>query len=115
MGIKKQNNDFLDDILPDIALENNIDANDLYRIFDMEEWLSLLADAAEEHFTDDELDAMIAFYSTPIGRSILEKMSGLMENLGTYSINFVGQKLDEFFAQKDAAYGSNNSGNSSPN
>ena len=46
---------------------------------DIHELESLLVSVYDKHLTDEEIDAMLEFYRTPVGRSIISKMPAVME------------------------------------
>lgn len=46
---------------------------------DVDELEDLIVPIYEKHFTDEELDAMLEFYQTPAGRSMLSKMPAVMQ------------------------------------
>lgn len=106
----------LDELLADVAQANSIDINELRQAVDVDEILCQVADEVEGFFTDDELDALIAFYATPIGQSILVKTPIFLENIYICGNNFIGQKLDKYFSQRNVAPNNqSSSGNSKPN
>lgn len=114
---EKQLEENLESFLAAIAQDNGVDVNDLKQTVNISGVVSDLADANEGYFTDDELDAFIAFFSSPLGTSILQKLSSFTEDVSHFASAMVEKKLNDFFAARMSVPPghSDNSGNSGLN
>jgi hypothetical protein len=72
---------------------------DLEKEMDAEELVQLIVPIYAAQFTEAELDAMIAFYGTPEGKSIIKKMPQVMVQSMTVGQQW-GQKAAERVFQK---------------
>ena len=70
-------------------LDEHIDRKALYA-----EWAKTAADV----YTIEEMDALISFYSTPVGRSILEKRLQLNQRIAVSLVEIVAKGIEK--AQK---------------
>ena len=67
------------DVLPpDFETKANKDMQDMLKEMPWEEMIQAMVPAYQKHFTKGDMDALIAFYSTPTGQKILHEMPGLM-------------------------------------
>lgn len=107
---RKQLEENLGEFLMMMAIDHDVDLDDLKQVVDVDKIVSDLADANEGYFTDDELDLLIS-------TSIIEKMSNFTENVGNLASVLVEKKLDDFLAARMSAppKPSGNSGNMGPN
>ena len=72
------------------VLDGHLDRNTLYA-----EWGRIAADI----FTIEEMDALISFYSSPVGRSILEKRLEMNRRMATSLAETVTKSIEK--AQKE--------------
>lgn len=106
----------LESSLNAVAIISGVDENVLKQSFIINELLSDLADTHEGYFTDEELDAFIAFFTSPLGASLLQKLSSFTESADSAAFALVEKKLDDFFeALNNSPTDPGNSGNLGPN
>ena len=63
---------------------------------DLEEMMNRIQAVYDKNFTDEELDGLIAFYSTPVGQSVLHKQTAIAEQTSATSGEWgekIGQQL----------------------
>jgi len=65
-------------------------------------WRDSVAAVYARHFTAEELDAMYAFYSSPVGRKSLELEAGLADEVDGRLETELVDKMDMFVEQVDA-------------
>lgn len=63
---------------PDYETKLNKMVQDMLKEMPWEEMMQAMVPAYQKHFTKGDMDALIAFYSTPTGQKILREMPGLM-------------------------------------
>jgi len=63
---------------PDYETKLNEMVQDMLKEMPWEEMMQAMVPAYQKHFTKGDMDALIAFYSTPTGQKILREMPGLM-------------------------------------
>jgi len=63
---------------PDYETKLNKMVQDMLKEMPWEEMMQAMVPAYQKHFTKGDMDALIAFYSTPTGQTILREMPGLM-------------------------------------
>lgn len=59
-----------------------------------------LVSVTQKYYTQQEVDALIAFYSTPIGKSIVKKQLPMMQELTNQTMNILQNPQFEQIAQK---------------
>jgi hypothetical protein len=70
-------------------------------VLTQEEWRQAAAEIYAEHFTPEELDAALRFYSSPVGAKILGLRSTLEQQMGAAVEAIVEQRLEEFIGLVD--------------
>ena len=55
---------------------------------------------AKDEFTQQEIDAMIAFYETPVGQSIMEKNSAFIKKLANIGASEADMKEIETISER---------------
>jgi hypothetical protein len=70
-------------------------------VLTQEEWRQAAAEIYAEHFTPEELDAALRFYSSPLGAKILGLRSTLEQQMGASVEAIVEQRLEEFIGLVD--------------
>jgi hypothetical protein len=67
------------DVLPpDYETKLNKLMHDMFKEMPWEEMIQAMVPAYQKHFTKGDMDALIAFYSTPTGQKVLHEMPALM-------------------------------------
>ena len=118
LEVEKQLNESLESFLDMAAQHTGADVGDLKRAVDTGSIMSELVDVHENYFTDEELDAFIAFFSVPPGDGILRKLPDLTERVNQIASSMAEKRLDDFFearANNPPPDNSGNSGNTGPN
>jgi len=64
---------------PDFETRMNRIMDDMLKSMPVDELLDLMVPVYQKHFTKADIDAMIAFYSTPTGEKILRDMPAIMQ------------------------------------
>jgi uncharacterized protein len=67
-----------DSLPPDFEERMNKAMNDMLREMPWDQILQAMVPAYQKHFTKGDMDALVAFYSTPTGQKVLREMPGLM-------------------------------------
>lgn len=64
----------------DIEYMRSLMKDILAETINIDEMLNDIIPVYQKHLTESEIDATIAFYSTPAGRSLLDKMPAMMQD-----------------------------------
>ena len=88
------------DVLPpDFEARMNNLMNDMLKNMPWDEIFKAMMPAYQKHFTKGDLDAMIAFYSTPTGQKVLRETPGLMIDTTAAIMPVVNQYLGKINAR----------------
>jgi hypothetical protein len=63
---------------PDAEMRVNKAVGDMYQDFPVDKFLQAMIPVYQKHFTKGDIDALIAFYSSPIGQKTLKELPGVM-------------------------------------
>jgi hypothetical protein len=67
-----------DNLPPDFEARMNKTMDDMMKDMPWQEMLDAMAPAYQKHFTKGDIDALIAFYSSPTGQKVLRETPSLM-------------------------------------
>jgi hypothetical protein len=68
----------LDKLPPDFETRMNKMTDDMLKTFPVDEMLDAMIPVYQKHWTKGDVDAMVAFYSTPTGQKILRELPATM-------------------------------------
>jgi len=84
------------DVLPpDYETKLNKMMQDMFKEMPWEEMMQAMVPAYQKHFTKGDMDALIAFYSTPTGQKVLHEMPGLMADSMQVVMPFMQQQIEK--------------------
>jgi hypothetical protein len=63
---------------PDAEARLNKMVGDMYSDFPTDKFMQAIVPVYQKHFTKSEIEALIAFYSSPAGQKMIKEMPGLM-------------------------------------
>ena len=67
-----------DKLPPDFESRMNREMDDFLKNFPFEEMIQAMVPVYQKHFTKDDINNFIAFYSTPTGQKLLQEMPAIM-------------------------------------
>jgi hypothetical protein len=68
----------IDKLPPDFETRMNKMTDDMLKTFPVDEMLEVMIPVYQKHWTKGDVDAMVAFYSTPTGQKILRELPATM-------------------------------------
>jgi uncharacterized protein len=84
------------DVLPpDFETRENKVMQDMLKEMPWEEMIQAMVPAYQKHFTKGDMDALIAFYSTPTGQKVLHEMPGLMADSMQAMMPFMQRHIEK--------------------
>jgi hypothetical protein len=81
-------------------------ADSLFEGWPIDEMLDAMVPIYQKHLTKEDLDAILAFYSSPVGQKLLREQPAMMQEgmqvggeIGRRRIGDVGKKMDDFISK----------------
>jgi hypothetical protein len=69
--------------------------DEMLKVISVDEMIAMMIPVYQKHFTSDDINAMANFYSSPIGRKVLQEMPSLMQEVMSGSMNMMKSKMPE--------------------
>jgi hypothetical protein len=81
-------------------------ADSLFRDMPVDEMIDAMVPIYQKHLTKEDLEGILAFYSSPLGQKLQREQPAMMQEgmqaggeIGRRSIGIMVQKMDEFVAR----------------
>jgi hypothetical protein len=94
-----------DTLPPDFEARENKSMDDMFKSFPWDEMLEAMVPVYQKHFTKGDIDAFVAFYSTPTGQKLLRELPAItaeaMQNMMPIirkNVDTMSQRLQEEIA-----------------
>jgi len=84
-----------DKLPPDFEARMNKMMDDMLKDMPWDEMLQAMAPAYQKHFTKGDMDALVAFYSSPTGQKVLREMPALMADSMETIMPIMRQHIDK--------------------
>lgn len=101
MKLKEQMSEFLNELLCEISAAESIAISELEKAIDVDEIFLELAKENKDVFTEEELDAQIAFFSSSVGKSIVQKVDSLA-SISDSALGHIENRINQFFTSRNA-------------
>jgi hypothetical protein len=114
----------IDKLPPDFETRMNKMTDDMLKTFPVDEMLEVMIPVYQKHWTKGDVDAMVAFYSTPTGQKILRELPATMaeamqamQPIMQKKMNGMMERVQQEVAQmvKESKFKSGQNSQSTPN
>jgi len=95
-GIKESIKRLVEYMLEEISQASGAPLDELEKQINTDDVVRAVADKDKDIFTEEELDAQIAFLGTPLGQSIIKKTDSVEDPVPAIA-DYVRAKLDQYF------------------
>lgn len=79
---------------------------DLVKNMPMDELIEAMIPAYQKHFTKGDIEAMNAFYSSPVGQKVLEQLPAVIQEGSQAAMPLMSRYLEEWKTRVDEEFGS---------
>lgn len=102
MGMKEWYQNFMKNMLRMMGKREE-DVNNALEYADYDSIIADFAEKKADYFTDEELDATIAFHTSKVGKSFMKKFPNFALNFSEAVNSAAEKKINEFFEKKAKA------------
>jgi len=98
IGVRKEIEEELDNILQGVSEHEGVDFDTLKKIVDVDLIMESIINGTLHVFSEEELDAAITFMSSREGRSFTDKMDQFSDVANSISLTYITDILNDFFS-----------------
>ena len=84
---------------PDFEEQMNKKSDEMSKTFPMEELLQAMVPVYQKHFTKGDIEALVAFYSTPTGQKLLKELPAITQEAMQASSGVIRKFMDQAMRQ----------------
>ena len=83
-----------DRLPPDFEARMNRSMDDMLREMPFDEMMQAMVPAYQKHFTKGDMDALVAFYSTPVGQKVLRELPAITAEAMQSMMPIMSKQMD---------------------